>query len=323
MARIRNYPRWKCVCDRLYGVFTPMGWPARFAWAVYPHDDIEVEEETVTVSTSLGDSERLRIAFASDFHAGPATAWPLLESAVARLKGLRPDLLLLGGDFVSLDPHGAARIARMLATIHTPLGRYAVLGNHDYWAGASVVVRHLQEAGIEMLTNRNIGLPTPFDRVSVCGVDDHTSGHPDAAAAFANAREVRVVLMHAPSGLLDIEQRQFAVAFCGHTHGGQIAFPNGRPVVVASGSLSRRYNAGRYSLTGERTLLVSRGVGCGTLPIRLNSPSTIHLCSLVGTIQTREAGDSHAVQEPGPAAEVRAAARRGQDLAGYVRGVEP
>jgi uncharacterized protein len=267
--------------DRAYAALTPSQWPARLASRLGQRADVSVEEHTILVPGALASGSRLRIAFASDFHAGPATPWPLIEAAVARLDGLRPDLLLLGGDFVSIHARPTDRLARLLSTVHAPLGRFAVLGNHDYWAGASEVVAHLEKAGIEVLTNRAVGLPYPFDNVSVCGLDDHTSGEPNAERAFAGARDLRVVLMHAPSGLLDIGEKPFHIAFCGHTHGGQIALPNGRPVVVAHGPLSRRYNAGHYSLAPGRTLLVSRGVGCGTLPFRWNSPSTVFLCSVI------------------------------------------
>jgi hypothetical protein len=134
------------------------------------------------------------------------------------------------------------------------------------------------------------GVEAPSPRgCSIGGADRHrprahTSGEPDAREAFAGAREIRVVLMHAPSSLIDVADHPFNVALCGHTHGGQIALPDGRPLWVASGPLSRRYNAGRYSLRRDTTLLVSRGVGCGTLPIRWNSPSSILLCSIVGQL---------------------------------------
>jgi uncharacterized protein len=278
-SRFRNYPKWKQLWDRVYVALTPFGWPARLAWALHPRANVLVDEQTIEVSPSAG-AGALRIAFASDFHAGPATAWPLLEAAAARLDELRPDVLLLGGDFVSLDAAPAARLAPLLGKIRAPLGRYAVLGNHDHWSGAAAVVRYLETAGIEMLTNRTVRLPPPFESISLCGLDDHEAGQPDAERAFAGAGDVRIVLMHAPSGVLDIGDRPFTFAVCGHTHGGQIALPNGRPLVVAGGRLSRRYNAGRYSLPGGRTLLVSRGVGCGTLPIRWNSPPTVFLCSV-------------------------------------------
>ena len=278
---IRNFPAWRYWWDRAYGAFTMGHWPARLAWRLRPSASIDVERFTVTVPALPGRAAPLRIAFASDFHAGPATAWPLLEMSVARLESLRPDLLLLGGDFVAIDPRHGERLIARLGTIPARLGCFAVLGNHDYWSGATGVVRQLEAAGITMLTNRGLRLPPPFDHVSIVGLDDHTSGSPDAEAAFAGAGPVRVVLMHAPSGLLDLGDRDFLVALCGHTHGGQIARADGRPVVVASGALSRQYNAGRFALPGDRTLLVSRGVGCGTLPIRLNAPSSVLLCELI------------------------------------------
>jgi predicted MPP superfamily phosphohydrolase len=286
---IRNFPVWRYWWDRAYGALTAGSWPARLAWRMSPCEAIEVERFTVTMPAVPGRTvSPLRIAFASDFHAGPATAWPLLEMSVARLESLRADLLLLGGDFVAIDPRHGERLIALLGTIPAPLGRFAVLGNHDYWSGAARVVRQLEAAGIVMLTNRNIRLPFPFDHVSIVGLDDHTSGHPDAASAFAGTAAVRVLLMHAPSSLLDVGDRNFLVALCGHTHGGQVARADGQPVIVASGALSRQYNAGRYPLTGDRTLLVSRGVGCGTLPIRLNSPSSVLVCDLAPSASALE-----------------------------------
>jgi predicted MPP superfamily phosphohydrolase len=297
-TRIRNLPAWRYWWDRAYGALTVGDWPARLAWRLRPCEAIAVERFTVTVPALSERTARLRIAFASDFHAGPATAWALLAMSVARLESLRPDLLLLGGDFVAIDPRHGERLIARLGTIAAPLGRFAVLGNHDYWSGATRVVQQLEAAGITMLTNRGIRLPPPFDHVSIVGLDDHTSGSPDAEAAFAGAGPVRVVLMHAPSGLLDLGDRDFVVALCGHTHGGQIARADGRPVVVASGALSRLYNAGRYALPGGRTLLVSRGVGCGTLPIRVNAPSGVVLCDLVPIPASATAGNRWDLVEP-------------------------
>jgi predicted MPP superfamily phosphohydrolase len=244
--------------------------------------DVQVEHHDIRVPVALGEANVLRLAFAADFHAGPTTSERLLRRAAEALRALEADVLLLGGDFVSLRPEYAGRITDLLRTIPAPLGRYAVLGNHDYWAGASVVAQHLAGAGVQLLTNRNVRLPQPFQQVFLCGLDDHTSGEPDPAAAFARADGVRVLLMHSPSGLLDVGDRPFTVALSGHTHGGQIALSNGRPLIVAHGRLSRRHNAGRYDLEQGRTLLVSRGIGCSTLPVRVNSPASILLCTLWG-----------------------------------------
>ena len=232
------------------------------------------------MATPLGASDTLRIKFASDFHAGPSTPKKTIDNALEQLARIEADVMLLGGDFVSLRAENARDLARRLADIPAPLGRYAVLGNHDHWSGGEVVTAYLEDAGITVLTNHHVRLKSPFEDVSICGLDDHTSGAPDANAAFAGAATTRIVLMHAPSNLLDVGDRAFAVAMCGHTHGGQIAMPGGTPLKVAHGPLSRRYNAGRFDLDDGRVLLVSRGIGCSTLPVRLNSPPAVMMCTI-------------------------------------------
>jgi uncharacterized protein len=234
----------------------------------------------VQIAEPLGTAATLRVAFASDFHAGPMTSNRVLDEAAVRLAAARPDLLLLGGDFVSLRTHYIARVIEQLAEIPASAGRFAVLGNHDHWAGGPEVTRALERAGIEVLTNANRRLGAPFEEVTVCGVDDHIAGYPDGDRAFAGASRTRLLLMHSPSGLLDISDHGFTIAFAGHTHGGQIALWKGYPVYVPHGQLSRRYCAGRFQLEPDRVLLVSRGVGCSTVPIRWNAPAEVHLCSI-------------------------------------------
>jgi predicted MPP superfamily phosphohydrolase len=131
-----------------------------------------------------------------------------------------------------------------------------------------------------VLINASRRLPPPFSDISVGGLDDHMAGHPDAGTALDPTAPVQLVLMHAPSGLLDLAGAPFTLAFAGHTHGGQIALGPDRPVIVPWGALSRTYCAGEYDIAGHGRLLVSRGVGCTTLPIRLNSPAEVHLCEL-------------------------------------------
>jgi uncharacterized protein len=93
------------------------------------------------------------------------------------------------------------------------------------------------------------------------------------------------VLMHAPGNLTNLECERFDLALCGHTHGGQLALPGGMPITVAPGPLSRVYSRGRFPLPRGGTLLVSVGLGCSTVPLRINSPPEILLCR----IETRSA----------------------------------
>ncbi len=206
----------------------------------------------------------------------------VLDRAAAALAAETPDVLLLGGDFVSIRARYVDRVVERFAAIPAPAGRFAVLGNHDHWAGARTVTRALERAGVDVLTNMNRRLAPPFENVTVCGLDDHMSGYPDADQTFAGATPIRLLLMHSPSGLLDLREQPFTIAFAGHTHGGQIALPGGYPPYVPHGAFSRQYCAGMFELPQHRRLLVSRGVGCSTVPFRWNVPAEVHLCLLRG-----------------------------------------
>jgi uncharacterized protein len=239
-----------------------------------------VRRLSITLPGGPPATRPLRIAYASDFHAGPATHPALLAAACTALRDAEPDLLLLGGDYVGADAAAVDALAPLLGEIPAPLGRLAVLGNHDWWSSPRRILNALTTAGVEVLINRNVRLPSPFDRVWVCGLDDHTGGAPDAESAFAGASGVRLVLMHSPSNLLDLGPHRFDLALCGHTHGGQIALPGGIPLVLPKGSLSRRYSRGRYDLDGGGILIVSVGVGCTLLPFRAFAHPEILVCDV-------------------------------------------
>lgn len=282
-------------------------WPARLA-ARLPGGGgrVRLVDHALDCVQSLGSARTLTLAFASDFHAGPFTAAGLIDRALDRLAEAEADLWLLGGDFVSLHLRKLEDLAARLAERRPPGGAYAVLGNHDHWAGGRAVARILERRGIRVLINEGCALPAPWQNTWLAGLDDHLTGRPDAAAALGGggmgrgggraegndngddprgaAGLPRIVLMHAPSGLLDLGDAPFTVALAGHTHGGQIALPGGRPIIVPPGALSRRYPGGRYDLGAGRTLIVSRGVGCGGLPLRVNAPAEVLRVRLRGAI---------------------------------------
>lgn len=256
------------------------GWAVRLARALGSRPRVATARFSLATTSAGPRIPPLRLAYASDFHAGPTTDPAVLKAACAAIRAAEPDVVLLGGDFVNFAPDEIDWLSPELASIPAPLGHFAVLGNHDWIAGAPHICDRLERAGIQVLTNRNVRLPPPFDQVWICGLDDHWCGYPDAGAALAGADGFRVVLMHAPSGLLDIGDNRFELALCGHTHGGQIALPGGRALAVPNGALSRRYSRGRYTLANGGTLIVSVGVGCVVLPLRLHADPEITVCTV-------------------------------------------
>jgi predicted MPP superfamily phosphohydrolase len=256
-------------------------WPARLARLVGLQGPLGVTEHTLPVFGARRPAP-IRIGFASDLHAGPGTYPGLIADACRALTDARPHLLLLGGDFVSFHARHVDRLVPLLAAIDAPLGKFAVLGNHDLLADDAYIARRLGDASVRVLVNQNARLPPPDDDIWICGLDNSEEGVPNAEAAFAGADGSRLLLMHSPDGLSAVGDRSFAAAFCGHTHGGQFWLGE-RALVNFSGPLSRKYiRGGLFQLAGGSggMLLVSRGIGCGNLPMRRGADPEVHVCTL-------------------------------------------
>lgn len=251
-------------------------WSYRLGW----HGRLRVTHHHIALRQPGLLPRPLTIGFASDFHAGPTTHPALFDELGGQLRHFQPDVLLLGGDYVSFDAHHVGCLQRLVSESAAPLGTYAVIGNHDIWNGREPIEALLRQAGAQVLVNRNASLPAPFGMVSICGIDDPWTGNADAARAFAGAGDVRIFLMHSPDGLWHLRGQPFDLALAGHTHGGQIALADGRPVFRPKGPLSRRYCYGAFAVPDNGSMIVSRGVGCSALPLRVNADPELVICTL-------------------------------------------
>ena len=252
------------------------GWSYRLGL----HGKFSVTTQEVRVAAAKRLPKPLVVAFASDFHAGPSTHPALFTILMDELATQRPDVFLLGGDYVSCEARYVDVLTDRLAKFEPPLGKYAVLGNHDLWTDDEYISRRLTAAGVEVVVNRSVALPAPFGGVSICGIDDPWTGSADVAKAFAGAGAIRIFLTHSPDGLLLLDKEQFEVGFAGHTHGGQIARRDGSTIVSAGGPLSRVYARGRFDIPGHGPLIVSRGIGCSSIPVRINADPELVICTL-------------------------------------------
>lgn len=253
------YSRARGVVEWTLGNLYRGAWPARATRALGLQRRVRVVEHRVTTPRWPAGVRPLRLAFASDLHAGPTTHPSVLDEGFAILAAQRADAILLGGDYVFLSAAHIPAIAERVARLRAPLGIYGVLGNHDLWADDAAIVAALTASGARMLVNERVALPPPFAHVALVGLDDPWTGI-RARAPFEDDDRVRVILVHAPEALLHLGDQPFELAVCGHTHGGHVALPGGIPI-LAPGPLSRRYAHGRHALGGDRTLIVSRGVG--------------------------------------------------------------
>jgi hypothetical protein len=269
--------------ERLYDFVYAGGWPSWLAKPLGLQGRLHLTTHQLTIPNDGAPIPPLRIAFASDLHGGPGTHPATIRRACRLLAEAQPQLLLLGGDFVSFHARHVEGVLEAIDQIDAPLGRFAVLGNHDLIADDAWLVQRLETIGVRTLVNENVRLPAPYDRLWVCGLDNTEQGTPDGRRALAGADGIRLILMHSPDGLAALGTESFAVAFTGHVHGGQFMLPGGRSLIGVKGPLSQRYlDGGLFELgsPGERILLVSRGIGQGSLPMRFRADPEAHVCDL-------------------------------------------
>ncbi len=221
-------------------------------------------------------------ALISDIHAGGADVSPeRVAKVVEQVNSLKPDLVLLAGDFISEKKFPARRLSieesiAPLANLRAPLGTVAVLGNHDHWLSARTVRAALAKSGITVLDNQAVRRGP----VALGGVDDvHTRQADMAATAASMARlgGVKLLLSHSPDIFPEVPS-DVKLTLAGHTHCGQIAFPLIGAIVTAS-NYGRRFACGIIEENG-RILIVSGGVGTSGLPIRLLARPDIWLITL-------------------------------------------
>ena len=225
---------------------------------------------------AAADLDGLTVVQLSDFHAGFTPSFNLraMRKAIDLALAARPDLLIITGDF-ACGPHGRTEFQRQLRRLVSPLGVYAVLGNHDHGDSKAPFVqptdpRLLEECGIRLLTNEAVAVPYGDACIEIAGVDDAEGGHDDLPAVLAalerRPRALRLLLTHHAEVVLRTAPGDFHMTLAGDTHGGQLCLPlPGRRVLLSD--LSARFAEGAYDV-GGRPLYVTRGVGTSMLPLR-------------------------------------------------------
>ena len=206
---------------------------------------------------------------------------PGLTGRVTELiDGIEVDLCVMTGDY-RFRVHGpidsiVAEFQRLVGAVKARDGIYATLGNHD----TADMVEPMEAMGITVLINRTHTLMRGNDAVHLTGIDDvHYYYTDDAEQAFREADHgFRIALVHSPEFADRAAAAGTALYLTGHTHGGQICLPGGRPIITHLGKW-RRYAVGRWR--HERMVgYTSCGVGVSGLPVRFNNRGEITLITL-------------------------------------------
>jgi predicted MPP superfamily phosphohydrolase len=243
-----------------------------------PHR-LVVERHTLGFADLPPELDGLKVVHLSDLHHSIVVGQAEIERAVEQANALRPDLVLLTGDYVTMGRHYAAPCAAALAGLQAPLGRYAVLGNHDHWTCTETVTTELQHAGITVLQNQAQPIGRRGAELWVVGVDDAYVHRDDLDAALQGvpAPAFKIALVHVPDLADKVARRPVQLQLSGHTHGGQVCLPGIGPLVLPR--LGQKYPMGHRQV-GRLQVYTSRGVGRVQPAIRLFCPPEVALLTL-------------------------------------------
>ncbi|MGH9160269.1 MAG: metallophosphoesterase [Vicinamibacteraceae bacterium] len=215
----------------------------------------------------------LRLGLLTDTHLSTLVPHELIERAVALLLDERPDLIVLGGDYVTWgNRRFVTPAAEVLRPLTAPQGVFAILGNHD---DDHDMPRALSRAGFEVLEDARTTVRIRGEPVDLLGLRFWTRTMVDLARLLRGARPTTFLLAHDPRRLHQASALGVPLVLSGHTHGGQVVLPYvgalaGRKFPVLAGVARREHT----------TVFVSRGVGTVYVPCRINCPPEVAVLTL-------------------------------------------
>ena len=245
---------------------------------LYERHQIEVTRADLPVVGLPPALAGFRIGFLTDVHRSRWVSHDDVVRAVALLMNERPDLVVLGGDYVTWGDRRYVRpSAEALGPLSAPHGVYGILGNHD---DDHDMPAALAGRGVEMLKDARTTITIRGEAVDLIGIRFWTKRASDIALLARGATGMLVLLAHDPRRLTEAAALKIPLVLSGHTHGGQVVLPG--IGAIAAQKFPVVAGIGRRDRT---TMFVSRGVGTVYVPVRVNCPPEVAVLTL-----TAEAG---------------------------------
>jgi uncharacterized protein len=239
----------------------------------YERHHIGVTEATLPFTGLPPALDGLRIALLTDIHHSRLVPADDVTKAVELTLSTNPDLIVLGGDYVTFgDRNFVGPVAELLSPLRAPNGVFAILGNHD---DDREMPAALARQDITVLKDQRTRIIIRGDALEVAGIRFWTRRAADVSRVLRGAHDAVLLLAHDPRRLNEAAALNVPAVLSGHTHGGQIVLPGvgavARSRFPVLAGLGRRQNA---------SIFVSRGIGTVYVPVRINCAPEVALVTL-------------------------------------------
>lgn len=242
---------------------------------------LTVEKTIIPINNLPVDLVGFSIVQLTDLHLRPFTQLELIERAIIKANELKPDLVVLTGDYVWHDERDILDLAPALAKLESKYGVYACLGNHDVDTDPVLITKVLREYNIPVLINSGFVITVNNSSLYLSAIDDAWKGEANIELAMENhpgGNIPTVLLAHEPD-VIDwyAEDERISLQLSGHTHGGgQVVSKKGKGLVKSH--LGKKYVQGLYRVN-KSWVYTSRGIGSTGLPVRHNCPPEVtYIC---------------------------------------------
>jgi predicted MPP superfamily phosphohydrolase len=240
---------------------------------IYERHHLELTRSAFPVPGLPEALRGLRLGVLTDIHRSQTVTHEMVAAAVGMLMAEKPDLIVLGGDYVSWrDRRYIHPAADALEPLTAPHGVLAILGNHD---DDREVPAALAAKEFVVLKDARTRLTIRGEPIDFAGVRFWTNKVTDIAHVLRGSLPLTILLAHTPKRLLEAQQLAVPAVISGHTHGGQIVLPWLGPIAAREFPVV----AGLAQRSGT-TIFVSRGVGTVYVPVRINCPPEVAVLTL-------------------------------------------
>jgi len=259
---------------------------------IYDYNEVKITRLTLKVKNLPEDLNNFRIGFVSDFHVDRYTDSKRVTNYINKLNEEKPDLVLIGGDFISRGNKYIKKASGLLSNIRSTYGVYSCVGDHDYWAYSNKPRKSLEEItyalarkGIQVLDNLNITIPIDSSQILITAITNtyvkKITQKKLNAFVDSSLYDFKIFLTHQPRRILlkAAEKNKYNLYLCGHTHGGQLSFIFPFTTITPS-RFESEFLSGKYYYK-KLTIYVCNGLGMSIAPVRYNSTPEVAVFKLV------------------------------------------